>query len=100
MGAQCRPLFGHQVELPHVGQVILHLQLHVRHRLDVPIYVGIFPDLMGTERALRIIPASDYTAIDAFAEANGLMADVPGPTSLGLFGLAGAGMLARRRRTA
>jgi PEP-CTERM motif len=100
MSIQRRPLFGHQVELPHVGQVILHLQLHVRHRLDVPIYVGIFPDLMGTERARRIIPASDYAAIDAFAAANGLMADVPEPTSFGVLGLAAVGVLARRRRTA
>jgi hypothetical protein len=46
------------------------------------------------------LPAADYAAIDAFAAANGLMADVPEPTSFGLIGLAGAGVLARRRRTA
>jgi hypothetical protein len=33
-------------------------------------------------------------------EANGLMADVPEPTSFGLLGWAAAGVLARRRRIA
>jgi hypothetical protein len=45
-------------------------------------------------------PAADYAAIDAFAAANGLMADVPEPTSFGLLGLAAVGVLARRRRHA
>jgi hypothetical protein len=45
-----------------------------------------------------ILPAADYAAIDAFAAANGLMADVPEPTSFGLLGLAAARVLARRRR--
>jgi hypothetical protein len=47
-----------------------------------------------------VLPASDYAAIDAFAAANGLMADVPEPTTLGLLGLAAVGILARRRRIA
>jgi PEP-CTERM motif len=47
-----------------------------------------------------ILPASDYAAIDAFAETNGLMVDVPEPTSYGLLGLASAGFLAHRRRSA
>jgi hypothetical protein len=37
-------------------------------------------------------------ALVAFAEANGLMADVPEPASVGLAVLAGVGILARRRR--
>ncbi|HEY1921479.1 MAG TPA: autotransporter-associated beta strand repeat-containing protein, partial [Tepidisphaeraceae bacterium] len=44
------------------------------------------------------LPASDYAAIDAFAAANGLMADVPEPASAGLLFAAGVGILARRRR--
>ncbi|MGD0462141.1 MAG: NF038122 family metalloprotease [Tepidisphaeraceae bacterium] len=42
------------------------------------------------------LPAADWAAVDAFAAANGLMADVPEPTSFGLLGLAAAGVLARR----
>jgi hypothetical protein len=44
------------------------------------------------------IPASDYAAIDAFAAANGLMADVPEPSSALVIAIAGIGALARRRR--
>jgi len=47
-----------------------------------------------------ILAAAGYAAIDAFAAANGLMADVPEPTCFGLLGLAAAGVLARRRRSA
>jgi hypothetical protein len=44
-----------------------------------------------------VLPASDYAAIDAFAAANGLMADVPEPASAGLLVMASIGMLNRRR---
>ena len=44
-----------------------------------------------------VLPASDRAAIYAFAAANGLMADVPEPGSM-MSLVAGAAMLARRRR--
>jgi hypothetical protein len=44
------------------------------------------------------IPAADYEAIDAFAAANGLMAEVPEPGSAGLLLAAGLGFMTRRRR--
>jgi autotransporter-associated beta strand protein len=46
-----------------------------------------------------VLPAADYAAVDAFAAANGLMADVPEPATLGLFGLAAAGVFVRRHRS-
>jgi hypothetical protein len=53
----------------------------------------------STSGADVILPAADYAAIDAFAAANGLMADVPEPATIGLFALSIAGMLGRRRRS-
>jgi autotransporter-associated beta strand protein len=44
------------------------------------------------------LPAADLAAIDAFAAANGLMADVPEPASIGLIVLAGLAALAQRKR--
>jgi hypothetical protein len=44
------------------------------------------------------LPAADYAAIDAFAAANGLMADVPEPGCAALIAMAGIGVSARRRR--
>ncbi|MGD0461862.1 MAG: autotransporter-associated beta strand repeat-containing protein [Tepidisphaeraceae bacterium] len=49
----------------------------------------------GSDVALS---ASVYTAVDAFAAANGLMADVPEPTTTSLLALGAIGVLARRRR--
>jgi hypothetical protein len=43
--------------------------------------------------------ASDIAALDAFAAANGLLADVPEPVSAGLLLTAAAGVLIRRRRS-
>jgi hypothetical protein len=51
----------------------------------------------GTTAAL---PASDWAALDAFAAANGLTADVPEPGSAGLLLAAGPGFIARRRHRA
>ncbi len=45
-----------------------------------------------------VIPAGVYTAVDAFAAANGLMADVPEPASGGVLLAAGLGFLACRNR--
>jgi hypothetical protein len=44
------------------------------------------------------IPASDIAAINAFAAANGLMTDVPEPTTVALVAFAAGGLLFRRRR--
>ncbi|MGD0460910.1 MAG: autotransporter-associated beta strand repeat-containing protein [Tepidisphaeraceae bacterium] len=44
------------------------------------------------------LPAADWAAVDAFAAANGLMADVPEPATTSLLALGAIGMLARRRR--
>jgi hypothetical protein len=44
------------------------------------------------------LPAYDDPAILAFAQANGLLAEVPEPATLGLIGIAAPGLLARRRK--
>jgi autotransporter-associated beta strand protein len=45
-----------------------------------------------------VLPAADYAAIDAFASANGLMADVPEPSMAGMSLLASVVPLLQRRR--
>jgi autotransporter-associated beta strand protein len=42
--------------------------------------------------------AADFAALDAFAAANGLLADVPEPATAGLVALTAVGALSRRRR--
>ncbi|HEX4054904.1 MAG TPA: dockerin type I repeat-containing protein [Tepidisphaeraceae bacterium] len=44
------------------------------------------------------VTSADWAALDAFASANGLMADVPEPTAAVLAMVAGTGILFRRRR--
>ena len=44
------------------------------------------------------LPASDLVAIDAFAAANGLMAEVPEPASAAIMLASGISLMARRRR--
>jgi hypothetical protein len=62
-----------------------------------------FTDLLGNlgktaQGTAVVLPASDWAAVDAFAAANDLMADVPEPASAGLAVIAAMGALARRRR--
>jgi hypothetical protein len=45
-----------------------------------------------------VLPASDYAAIDAFAAANGFLADVPEPTMGSMLLFAGVGILMPRRQ--
>ncbi|HEY1921280.1 MAG TPA: dockerin type I domain-containing protein, partial [Tepidisphaeraceae bacterium] len=53
----------------------------------------------ATNGAAIALPAADLAAIDAFAAANGLMADVPEPGSGMVLVIAAAGAMGRRRRS-
>jgi arabinogalactan endo-1,4-beta-galactosidase len=44
------------------------------------------------------LPASQWAALDAFAAAHGLLADLPEPTGFGVLFFAGGGLLGRRRK--
>ena len=44
------------------------------------------------------LPSSDWAALDSFAAANNLLADVPEPAAFGLIVLAGIGAIGQRRR--
>jgi hypothetical protein len=44
------------------------------------------------------LPAGDWTSLEAFAAANGLLADVPEPATIGLLLVTGVGILSRRQR--
>ena len=51
-----------------------------------------------TNGANVALPAADLAAIDAFAAANGLMADVPEPASASLLALSAVSLLSKRKR--
>jgi hypothetical protein len=52
----------------------------------------------GASAASGGATAADWQALDEFAAANGLLADVPEPASMGLLAAGAAGLLARRRK--
>jgi autotransporter-associated beta strand protein len=54
----------------------------------------------GASAASGGATAADFAALDAFAAANGLLADVPEPATIGLIALGACGLMARRRRKA
>jgi autotransporter-associated beta strand protein len=54
---------------------------------------------LGDSGADAAVSPADVAALDAFAAANGLLNDVPEPTTVGLiFGMCGVGLLTRRRK--
>jgi autotransporter-associated beta strand protein len=68
----------------------------VVNSVDFGLLAGNFGQSVGGNA--DVVTAADWAALDAFAAANGLMADVPEPASAALLLLAGAGVLGRRRR--
>ncbi|HEX4054755.1 MAG TPA: polysaccharide lyase family protein [Tepidisphaeraceae bacterium] len=63
--------------------------------IDFGLLAGNFGKSVGSNA--DVVSAADWAALDAFAAANGLMADVPEPVSAALMGCAAVGFLARRR---
>ncbi|HEX4054084.1 MAG TPA: autotransporter-associated beta strand repeat-containing protein [Tepidisphaeraceae bacterium] len=66
--------------------------------IDFGLLAGNFGKSVGSNA--DVITTSDWAALDAFAAANGLMADVPEPATTSLVAVGLIGVLARRRRRA
>ncbi|HEX4054406.1 MAG TPA: autotransporter-associated beta strand repeat-containing protein [Tepidisphaeraceae bacterium] len=65
--------------------------------IDFGLLAGNFGKSVGSNA--DVVSAADWTALDAFAAANGLMADVPEPTCAALALITTVGILQRRSRS-
>jgi autotransporter-associated beta strand protein/T5SS/PEP-CTERM-associated repeat protein len=63
--------------------------------IDFGLLAGNFGKSLGS--AGDVVTAADWAALDAFAQANGLMAEVPEPASMGMLAVGGFLVLRRRR---
>ncbi|HEX4054902.1 MAG TPA: autotransporter-associated beta strand repeat-containing protein [Tepidisphaeraceae bacterium] len=68
----------------------------VVNSIDFGLLAGNFGKSVGSNA--DVASAADWAALDAFAAANGLLADVPEPASASIFVMAGLAILSRRRR--